>query len=849
MRVLRQLTAFVFLLLVVAVVIGGLEAYLAATGKSVFLLRAAVTRLGHVMAGQRTEEIELDVRVHPPAERISGTTRLTVRSTVEGRRLLYFLLNHGLSVREAWQEDAGGHRTPLPCYRLWLVTVIELPEPLAENGKIRVGLRYDGELRATGLGSARVLGGEGMVAGAHDFWYPADLQGFFSADVEVTLPRDLTVVHNGHLLADDAVGTSHTVRWTTHRPVVGLALVAGRYRIFEDEREAVRYRVHLPEDADLDAEAILSRLAASHGRLRSFYGPVGSPSVTLFVQRGLGRAFHDGGGVIGLPVEALADGQYGFATIARETAHEWWGATVAEKWLQPGTGGQWITEGFAELSSWLVVRSELGESALLRLIEERAYDPGRDEALVRFSAIEAGLDPASREIIRGKGGHVALMLYERLGEDVFDDAAHDFIERFRYRTASAGDLQRSFEESAGQDLDEFFAAWVRGAGTLDLALDPENGGASARNYGTASPPSEIDLWRLPPSAEPERQRIAAGATTPLGNAERLVLDPLGRTPDAMRANNVLPRRENPRLVARSARGEIMVVNGEPHPWSPANVVVLDGGGRPRQTWPFDSGLLGDPVWSADGSRILTGERTQRGRRDLLALHATDGSRQRIGDHAPASAAAEGTYVAEGDRLVRLSARARETVVRQPGANISAPLVSPDGSHVAYASIGDDGMDLRVVRSDGGGDRLLLAWRSSGVRWRWSADGARLYAVLSGDWDWQLWELPVTNGEPRALVREATMITDLAVEPDGTRVAIVAEASLAPGRARSEVFVLEPSSGAAERFNLSGANAHAVAWLDTESLAVIVSDPIFPTLPRQQELRRLRLSDGSLLEWF
>jgi dipeptidyl aminopeptidase/acylaminoacyl peptidase len=158
----------------------------------------------------------------------------------------------------------------------------------------------------------------------------------------------------------------------------------------------------------------------------------------------------------------------------------------------------------------------------------------------------------------------------------------------------------------------------------------------------------------------------------------------------------------------------------------------------------------------------------------------------------------------------------------------------------------DRMDLRAIDSDGAHDRLLLTWNPGPLSWRWSPDGARLFAVLPGDWDWQLWEIPLDGDAPRDLVREAAGISDLAVAPDGGRVAVVAEPSLDYGRHRGEVFVIEPSSGDAQRFNLSGDDARSVAWLDGDSLLVVVADSTFPVLPEHRTLRRLRFSDGSLL---
>ena len=62
---------------------------------------------------------------------------------------------------------------------------------------------------------------------------------------------------------------------------------------------------------------------------------------------------------------------------------------------------------------------------------------------------------------------------------------------------------------------------------------------------------------------------------------------------------------------------------------------------------------------------------------------------------------------------------------------------------------------------------------------------------------------------------------------------------------AEVFVAERQSNDVQRFNIGGRTAYSVAWRDAESLAVVVADPSYPSLPVHKDVRTLRLSDGSL----
>jgi hypothetical protein len=842
MGVIRSLLAFVFFVLGAAIVAVTLAIYLAVTGRSLPMLRALAAGVDRALAGQQTSAVSLEVYVQPAARRLSGTAHLTVHAPGGDRARLYFLLNDGLHVR-AVRDDAATAHDPLPFLRFGPLLVIELPRSLSADEEVRIAVEYLGRPRR-GLSPGMRLESDSVVLTPADLWYPNDLQSFFDASVDVLLPAGLSVVHNGREASDTSEGAAHRVRFTLDRPVPGLALVAGRYTAAAPADGAVR--VWLGPDVHLDPQRIRDEIAAAAQIFTTRYGPSGFGQTSVFVDARLSRAFNDGSGLIGVPLRDFADAAYGFPLLAHEVAHEWWGATVAEHWLQPNTGGEWIVEGFAELSSWRAVREQLGERALLQTLARAAFDPDRTVALIAPTVLDNALDPEARTTIYDKGGYVAYMLEQALGDDAFDAAARQFLEQFRYRSATAADLEATFATAAHRDLAAFFNAWVRGNEAIDLALEPQpDGGAAVRNHRTAPAPEQIALWRFPHGAEPERGSTTVGATLPIGNAERVVLDPLGSVADMFRSNNVLPRTDPPRFVATSVRGDTMVVSGEPCAWESATIDVRARSGKP-QSWVIDRGLLGEPTWSADGTRILAVESPRAGQPTLLALSLTDGSRRTIGHDAVAAGAADSTIVARRSRLLRLSGWRTSVLVEHPDGDITSPLAAADGS-VAYAVLWPTGtMDLRVLPAAGGSSRVLFTWPSMAtVRWQWSPDASRLFAVLRGEWDWQLWELPLDDSPARALVREAARIADLAVAADGAHVAIVAQPDLDDPQARAEVIVIDRAGAAAQRFDLSGRTASSVAWMDEGTLLVVVADPSDPSLPVATELVTLRLADGSV----
>jgi hypothetical protein len=255
--------------------------------------------------------------------------------------------------------------------------------------------------------------------------------------------------------------------------------------------------------------------------------------------------------------------------------------------------------------------------------------------------------------------------------------------------------------------------------------------------------------------------------------------------------------------------------------------------------------MADPVWSADGTRILAVETAHDGAPTLLALNVTDGSRRPVSHDVAATGSADATIVARGGRLLRIANGKTAVLADYPTGTLVSPIAAPNGA-VAYAvRWGTDGTELRVLPGDGAESRTIFTWPAGPLSWRWSPDGTRLFAALPGDWDWQLWELPLDDTPPRALVREAARIRDLAVAADGNRIAVVAQAEVDDALARSTIFVIDRRSSEPQHFDLGGWSASSAAWLDDGSLVTVVADPAYPSLPVDTQMRILHLGDGSL----
>ncbi len=851
--IVRRGLSLASVLILIAFLAAAFAGYLAATGRSVPLLRTVVARLGVFVQGQRTEQMTLDVRVMPENGRVAGTATLTVRSVDDGRQRFYFLLNDGLRVRNV--RVAGSNaRSPL-AYQLWLLIVVDVGAPVAKDTPIQLVFDYDGPIAAGLFGAApSIVNPQQVLLGVDAFWYPSDLQSFFAADVTLTLPKTMTVVHNGAHATRGERGELQTVHWTSDRPIAGLSLVAGPYELTSKQTDGITYRLYLPRTVQLDHTRLLDAMASVNRALEARYGASGFKQLTMFVGDNFRRAFNDGSGLVGVALPYFRSGDYGLGITAHEIAHNWWGGTVGEKWLSPGTGGEWIVEGFAEFSSLMTAEAAYGRDALTRRLAGEFFDPARQAPVAQMSALDNGLaEGSARDTIYRKGAYVAFMLRAVLGDETYFRALRQFLERFRYQQATDHDLQQVLQEATEHDLTPYFADWVRSDKLADLSLDSASGNdLTVNNIGTAVVPGKIALWKFKKSGgDPVRSTVQIGEKVALeSDTEYAVLDPQLDWADVQRENNRYPRRNDPVYIASSPRSGLAIASGEAFPWVRAAVSNVHSNGRSLHTWDLTRGLATPPMWSPDGARIVVSHSTADNTFPAIVTLASDGAQRTLGYGNAPVGGPDGTIVfARGDRIIRLRTDGSEvTVVQRCGEALDAPLPSPDGHQLLYTAARGGREELRVVSQDGTDDRLVLSHDRDRMVPRWSPDGARLYAIVGGEWDWQIWQIPFGTEAVQTLATSAAAITDLVVSPNGTELAFTAAPALDYPNNRRQLYLMNLSDQRVHPIDVPQADLSYLTWTDAENVLVVAATAdagqawIFP---ETRVLKRVHVADGSV----
>jgi aminopeptidase N len=303
-------------------------------------------------------------------------------------------------------------------------------------------------------------------------WFPTygGAEDKLTWEVVATVPRDLTVVSNGRLVADRrAPAGMHTVEWAQEQPASSylVSLVAAPLVKLTDRWRGVPLAYYV---APADSARARTVFAMTPRMLETYARLVGVPFPwAKYAQVTVADYF---GGMENVSATTLADWipdrlalldrpWYTQVMLPHEVAHNWFGNYVTTaNWAS-----YWLNEGFAQFMVGQYWRVTSGETA-----GEEAYLGDYDQYLEDDARRRMPLAALGSNNIYPKGSLVLRMLRLELGEQRFWAGVQRYLERHAFANATSADLQRAILEATGDNLSWFFDQWVYRAGHPEFAV-------------------------------------------------------------------------------------------------------------------------------------------------------------------------------------------------------------------------------------------------------------------------------------------------------------------------------------------------------------------------------------------
>ena len=289
-------------------------------------------------------------------------------------------------------------------------------------------------------------------------WYPVNdaLTDKARYTFSITVPAGKTAVANGLPVGSPTTRNGWTTsRWVETSPMASyLAMVnIGDYDVTTTHTSSgLPIITAVDRDITGDIRATTDAALARQAEIIEYYESLVGP----YPFSSAGAVVDDDD--IGYALETQSRSLYSVgadeSTVAHETAHQWYGDSVTPRqWSDI-----WLNEGFATYAEWLWTE-HAGGSTVAEQAADVASIPA-DDGFWTVSVTDPGATGLFDAPIYNRGALTLAQLRSRIGDATFQRLLTRWASSYRHRNASTEDFEALAEQLSGQDLDEFFSAYL-----------------------------------------------------------------------------------------------------------------------------------------------------------------------------------------------------------------------------------------------------------------------------------------------------------------------------------------------------------------------------------------------------
>lgn len=387
---------------------------------------------------------ELTVRISPSASSIGGSARIVVPEGMEtdlhigGLEIRKFLIDG-----KEYKPGVGsrGKIKPVDGERIVEIDYTAVFKPSVREEAIE-------NVGATGK---HVIDEEVTMLLSN--WYP-EMEGPSLYRLTVELPAGYEAISESDAASVHVENEIKRIQFEFPHPVSGITLVAGKYRVTEEEFHDITLKTFLLSD---DAELAAGYIEHTKHYIELYESLIGDfPYKTFSVVENTfqtGYSFPTytllGSKVIRLPFIVET-------SLGHEILHQWFGNYIYVDY-ETGNWSEGLTTYLAD--HWYEHLKGKGTDYRKKiLVDYMNYVlPDNEIGLKDFIA---RTDFSSKAVGYGKAAMVFHMLRKKLGDEDFFKGLRVFIESNSHKKASWKDIQDSFNRSTEKKLDTFFNRWI-----------------------------------------------------------------------------------------------------------------------------------------------------------------------------------------------------------------------------------------------------------------------------------------------------------------------------------------------------------------------------------------------------
>lgn len=409
------------------------------------------------------KKYDIKVQLYPTTHILDATTRIDFVPQTSISQLS-FELNSALRVQKV--ADSSGNDVQFQQNGLTLN--VTLPGPATAGQPLFITVNYKG-----GLGTAEgspveglklsYVGPEGSYLLFPGRWFPVVRPGLnrFAAALHVTVPTGETVIASGTPSpAVNAAGNT-TYSFEFDQSSFPGTFYAGDYSVQHESAFGANVYLFLKRGH----ENFAADYGATAAKIMSFFSdkfgslPNGNLAVVEIADDTVGG--YSSPGIVALASRGFSS-PVNEQLLAHEISRQWWNCYVSPA----ASDDLFLDDGLSLYSSALYVEQSQGETAFENLMHTTAIGALTHEETTPISqaATLQPFTPQYQSIVAQKGAMVFHMLRWVIGDDAFVKALHQVVQQYAWKSISAQEFEKIFEQAANEKLTYFFAQWVSSTG-------------------------------------------------------------------------------------------------------------------------------------------------------------------------------------------------------------------------------------------------------------------------------------------------------------------------------------------------------------------------------------------------
>lgn len=360
---------------------------------------------------------------------------------------------------------------------------VTLPLPAAQGTSLTIAVEYHGKPKD---GLILTNDKDGVPSAVGDNW-PDRLHHWVpsldhpSAKATVTFsinaPAGNIVVANGRFVGvENASNSTQTWTYVESSPIPPYCMIfaAGRFAKIAGPPALTKLEYYVPRSDESVAAKGFAPAAPSLKLFTETIAPYPYEKLALIVGATQFGGMENSGAIVFASTilnanpNATVSPTFGIRKglvelVAHEIAHQWFGDSVTEAtWSD-----LWLSEGFATYFAGFFVQRTDGEQAF------RAYMSNAAESYFNFAQRKRIPihDTETENLFQllnannyQKGAWILHMLRAQIGDEAFFRGLRNYYKTHKNSVATSEDLRTALEASSGQNLRQFFKAWIYGTG-------------------------------------------------------------------------------------------------------------------------------------------------------------------------------------------------------------------------------------------------------------------------------------------------------------------------------------------------------------------------------------------------